>query len=262
MDKRINFKDVTFIIPIRVDSEDRTTNLRLIIEYINEYFITKILVLEADVKERFFNTSIKKIFKYDSNPIYHRTKYLNEMINQTNSPYIAVWDTDVLIESIQIQRAIEILRKKQATMVLPYDGRFFNVPKILKTLYIKTMDLSILKENIEIMHLAYGRFSVGGAFLVDRKDYLAAGKENENIIGWGPEDFERVKRFEILGYKVINIEGPLYHLHHPRGKNSWFASKDLELNNKKEYLTICKQNKNQLAKSIQKWHWVKAPQKN
>ena len=38
-------------------------------------------------------------------------------------------------------------------------------------------------------------------------------RRNEHFYGWGPEDAERVRRMEILGYPVgVNTEGPLYHL--------------------------------------------------
>ena len=48
--------------------------------------------------------------------------------------------------------------------------------------------------------------------------YVQAGGENEHFYGWGPEDLERVKRMEILGYSVTRIKGDLYHLYHLEGK--------------------------------------------
>jgi predicted glycosyltransferase involved in capsule biosynthesis len=57
----------------------------------------------------------------------------------------------------------------------------------------------------------YGYCSKGGAFLADRNKYLEAGGENENFLGWGPEDFERVKRMEILHQTVHFAKGPLFH---------------------------------------------------
>jgi hypothetical protein len=62
-----------------------------------------------------------------------------------------------------------------------------------------------------------GRSSVGGAFIVNKQRYLKGGGENENFYGWGPEDAERLKRMEILEEPTQRIEGPLFHLHHPRG---------------------------------------------
>ena len=77
--------------------------------------------------------------------------------------------------------------------------------------------------------------------------------ENENFYGWGPEDIERVKRWEILGYRIKRIEGSLFHLHHPRLKNSWYASNILELKNKQELINICRMNNAGLANYISSW---------
>ena len=46
------------------------------------------------------------------------------------------------------------------------------------------------------------QWSVGGAFLVNRVSYMEAGMENERFYGWGPEDVERVVRWDTLGYQI------------------------------------------------------------
>ena len=38
----------------------------------------------------------------------------------------------------------------------------------------------------------------------------------------GAEDFERYDRWKILGYRIVLVPGVLYHLTHPRGKNSCY----------------------------------------
>ncbi len=99
----------------------------------------------------------------------------------------------------------------------------------------------------------YGCNAVGGAFLVHREMYLNCGGENEHFYGWGPEDSERVKRMEILEYIPYRTEGPLYHLYHPRGKNSFFFDEQKELSNRKELLKICSMDKATLLTYIQSW---------
>jgi predicted glycosyltransferase involved in capsule biosynthesis len=66
--------------------------------------------------------------------------------------------------------------------------------------------------------------------------------ENENFYGWGVEDDERVKRMEVLGFSINRVQGPMFHLWHPRGKNSWYASKEAELRNSQEFLNTCKRS--------------------
>ena len=45
-----NFKDVTFIIPVRFDSEDRRRNFKICIDYLLNNFDTNIIVLESDTE--------------------------------------------------------------------------------------------------------------------------------------------------------------------------------------------------------------------
>ena len=98
--------------------------------------------------------------------------------------------------------------------------------------------------------------SVGGAFFVDRDIYLRAGGENEYFYGWGCEDLERVKRMEILGLPVCRAEGPLFHLYHPRKENSWYGSRELELQNRQEFLKVCGMTREELQAYIRTWKWV------
>ena len=44
----IDFRDVTFIIPIRFDSEDRKRNFKITIGFLEKTFDTNIIVMESD----------------------------------------------------------------------------------------------------------------------------------------------------------------------------------------------------------------------
>ena len=99
----------------------------------------------------------------------------------------------------------------------------------------------------------HGPHSVGGAFLVNRKVYLEAGGENECFYGWGPEDAERVKRMEVLGLPVCRANGSLFHLYHPRGKNSWYQNKEIEKRNRLEFLKVCGMTREELQEYVRTW---------
>ncbi|NQU32289.1 MAG: hypothetical protein HQ521_03565 [Bacteroidetes bacterium] len=253
--KKNDLTDLTFIIPIRIDSDERLENLNLVIELIKNNFDTKIIVLEADKNERVNSQLIdKKIFIEDYNPVFHHTKYRNYMTIQVTSPFIAIWDTDILIPPYQILKAVNLIRKHKTSFVIPYDGKVYKVDPVLKRLYSKNKILDCIIHNLKKMPLMYGHFSVGGAFIVNKIEYCKVGMENEKFYGWGPEDAERVKRWEILGYNVKKVDGPLFHLHHPRKENSWFGSEEIELINKFEFIRICKMKKDELIFEIQSWN--------
>ena len=100
-----------------------------------------------------------------------------------------------------------------------------------------------------------GRPSVGETFIVNRQRYMEAGGENENFYGWGPEDAERFKRIEILQEPVARIQGPLFHLYHPRGINSTFGHDERDKRNVRELVNICRMDTGQLKKYIDTWVW-------
>jgi predicted glycosyltransferase involved in capsule biosynthesis len=141
-------------------------------------------------------------------------------------------------------------------MVFPYDGNFYNTPSIVKNLYEEKKDIAVFSDNRNRFLKVYGHFSVGGAFMVNREAYIDAGMENENFYGWGPEDIERVKRWEILGYKIKWISGALYHLNHPRRENSWHFDNNAKKKMLKEYLNICRMNKSELTNYLEKFEWI------
>ena len=93
-------------------------------------------------------------------------------------------------------------------------------------------------------------------FIVNKHKYLKAGGENENFYGWGPEDAERFKRMEILEGAVERVDGPLFHLHHPRGINSTFGNDERDKKNLFEFIKICRMNTRQIKKYIETWEWT------
>jgi predicted glycosyltransferase involved in capsule biosynthesis len=229
-------------------------NLNLILEFIKNNFKTNIIVLEADKQEHVCSQLIDiKIYVEDLDIVFHRTKYLNQMVRISTTPYLAIWDTDVILASDQIIEAVQILRDNKAQMVFPYDGNFYQVNHLIKNLYLQKRDISILVDNIWRLDLMHGSYFVGGAFIVNKTDYKNAGMENENFYGWGPEDTERVKRWEILEFIIKRTKGVLFHLAHPRRDNSWFADKKTEISLRKELLRICKMDQVALKTEVQNW---------
>lgn len=138
-------------------------------------------------------------------------------------------------------------------MVYPYSGVFLGISRFLSSLFRDSLELSLLTSPFANKHLMNGYYSLGGAFLVNRDEYLKAGGENENFYGWGPEDYERFYRMEILNKEIVRIEGPLYHLFHTRGINSTYANKKLAIQCKEELCRICSMTTLELNNYIKTW---------
>lgn len=258
---RLNLINTTFVIPVRIDNTERERNLDVLLDYLNRIADTSVIILEADdaphYKLRHTYTNVTYLFVADTDPVFHRTRYLNQLIECATTPVVGVWDTDVIVPAGQIEKAVLEISEGRAVMAFPYDGNFYNVNSVKSERFRNELDINTLKLSINA-HTCMGSHSVGGAFLVNKALYMQAGGENEHFYGWGPEDVERVKRMEILELPVYRADGPLFHLHHPRGINSNYASSKLEIKNRKELFTVCEMLGDELKEYIRTWSWVKS----
>ena len=226
---KTNLEDLTFLMPLKVDSVIRIENLSAIIRYLQRHFQTHIAVLEAGAYDngllrKLLNREVKYTFIEDKDPVFHRTKYRNIMAKAVETPFLAVWDVDVLVDKNQIIDTMDKLRKDETDMAYPFDGRFYDTSEIIRTLYMKKQQMKILHRNRERMILLYGDKHKGGAFLANTEKYRLSGMENENFYGWGPEDFERYDRWNNMQFRVYNSPGGMYHFTHPRDLNGRFNS--------------------------------------
>lgn len=251
---RVQDDIVTFVIPVRIDSSERQQNLDAVLDQLSKRKRTKIILLEADT------SSIYKVpencpnvtycFVKDDNPIFYRTKYLNELLRKADTSIVGIWDTDVIVPDDQIDYSIADIQKGKAVMSFPYDGHFNMCSLEDSFVFRNKRSIVFLKDKEHFNSVIH---SVGGAFFVHKDIYQKAGGENEHFYGWGMEDLERVKRLEILGFPVSRVEGSLYHLFHYRNENSRFYNPILENESRKEFLKVCGMLKEQLEQYVRIW---------
>jgi hypothetical protein len=250
-----NLKDVTFIIPIRLDSEDRLTNYNIIINHLTNLFDTNIIVFESDEisheDKLKIHDSIEYVFEKNGEPLFHRTRILNLMTKMSKTDIICNYDTDVVFMEQQYINAINKV-KNGHTLVFPYDGKFMNVLKPFFNSIKENKFENLFEKDMELANPN----SFGGAFFFDKKKYFEAGLENENFVSWGFEDNERVVRLNKLGYNISRVPGMLYHLEHERTMNS--APNHSNYNkNMMEYNKIHNLPIEQLRNYVKTWKWIK-----
>lgn len=230
-------KDITFFIPVRLDTICRLENLLMTIRHITRNFNTNILVLEASTYQnhllsKLLSKNVNYHFIEDDDMVFHRTKYINLAVKtMINTPLVAIWDADVIVPALQIYEAIQSLRKGDSDVAFPYDGTFLDTSFIIREAFIETgQRISFLQSNKEKMNTIYGPCICGGGFLVSKEKYVWAGLEDERFYGWGCEDTERTERWRTLGFRFFRSKGVLFHLSHPReATNSKFGSKQHRL---------------------------------
>ena len=254
---KIDNQNVTFVIPVRIDSPERSANLDVVLEQLSHRKQTFVLILEADamplyeVKKEYPN--VKYSFVEDYDPVFHRTKYLNQLLQDTKTILVGIWDTDVILSNEQIDNALQDICEGKAVMSYPYDGHFYSCTQEESVFYRRESSMDYLLRLKRTGDSFCMSNSVGGAFLVRKDIYVESGGENEFFYGWGMEDQERVRRLFILGWPVTRVDGPLFHLYHPRNENSRYKNDKVENESRKEFLKVCSMTSGDLRRYIRSW---------
>jgi hypothetical protein len=259
---KYDLKDVTFIIPVRIDSMIRLENLLLTLDNLESNFHTNIVIVEAayyhnGILKQLISDNITYYFIEDKDPILHRTKYLNRISKDVNTNITGIWDADVILDSTQIMDAVQQLRDNRCDFAYPYDGNFLDTSEIIRIHYLLYKDIDFLKKNMSKMNLLYSSIkegnSLGGAFLISTEKYKLSGLENEDFYGWGVEDGERYNRWLILNYSMYRSRGALFHLSHPRDINGIVRSEYHQAAAINEMQTILNSTRDEL---INRFHQV------
>ena len=118
---KYDMKDLTVLIPIRVESLVRLENVLAVIRYLRKYFETNIMVLEADKRNNgvlcsLLPQNVDYIFVPDNDPVFYRTKYINQMAMKATTEFLAIWDADVvsLPSQVYLANTIFAIRMKES----------------------------------------------------------------------------------------------------------------------------------------------------
>lgn len=255
-----DLSNATFIMPLRIESQDRLRNIILSLGYLLNNFKTNVIIQEVDTDSKFQQyaapeleklvsdlSSITLIFEKSDDPIFHRTRILNDMLLESKTDVVVNYDTDVIFPESSYLQAYDMILNQGYDLVYPY-GQGNWQEKI--TLYPQLID-DFIGTGFNWKSLTHGTKNenstsdYGWAQFFNRKSYIEGGMENEEFVSYGYEDNERVYRFETLGYKVGRVEDQIFHLEHARTFNSWFSNPHIG-NNKDLYERIKTLNKEKL----------------
>ena len=236
-----NVKDLTkttFIIPVCVESKDRYNNAVSVLGFLNKNFKTNVIIHELtkdDSKLDFIsslkNLKINHIVEVNSLDCYHRTRQLNEMLNIVKTPVVVNYDIDVILPVDSYIESQKLILEGVSDFVYPYgDGEFQR--EISLSFNRNYFNVNFDLQSIDNKLLKTIRSKYGHCVFADTKKYIKCGGENENFIGWGPEDQERENRFITLKYNVSRVDNLVYHFEHSRTQFSNGSSKYYDLNHK------------------------------
>jgi hypothetical protein len=235
---KIELKSTTFIIPLRIESEDRLRNIITVICYILSTFDCKVIIKEVDTESIFERDALPQIkdfldndisnlthiFEKSDDEVFYRMTYINEMIDMSNTDIIINYDCDVLMKPETYIESCRLIIEDNYDLVYPYgfgawQKQIFADDEMVSEFLSNDCDFSILeKRHVENLS-QYGHVQ-----FFKKSSYIKGGMENENFKGSSPEDKERHYRFIELGYNVGRLDHHIYHLEHSRGDNSWPVS--------------------------------------
>ena len=265
---KIDLSEATFIIPIRIESNDRLRNVITTTAFLLENFDTSIIIKEVDSESVFQRNAlpilkdileeeinINHIFEKSNEQSFHRQRVLNEMILEADTEIVINYDCDVLLPVDSYYEAYSSILHHTYDVVYPYGQGMYQkqvqATDEIVSKFLETGDFSILDSNSNIHTSEYG-----WAQFFNRQVYIDGGMENESFVAYSPEDKERFYRFTTLGYNVGRIDDYVYHLEHVRGENSWFSNPHMN-SNMEEWEKIQMMNKQQLIEYYSEQDYLK-----
>ena len=264
----IDLSKATFIIPIRIESQDRLRNVIATTAFLLENFKTNIIIKEVDSESVFLrdalpiledildvDVNVKHIFEKSDEPLFHRQKVLNEMIMEADTEVVVNYDCDAILPIESYKEAYDMIMNRQADVVYPYGQGQYQY-----RVFADDDTVSKFLETYDYQHLidkSKRHDSDFGWVQFFRRDvYIEGGMENENFKAYAPEDKERFYRYNTLGYNVGRINSDIYHLEHARGENSWFSNPHMQAN-MALWDVLSKMNKDQLKEYYSRQPYLK-----
>lgn len=259
--------DLTFLIPTRIETEDRLRNIISSVSYLLKHIPAKVIVKEVSNRETFKFRAIPEIkkqvntdnlsylFEENNDPLFCKSKVLNDLIIASDTKVVANYDADCILPLSSYHQAYNAIYEDHVDLVYPYGCGIYQwrteYSMEIYTEFINTLDISVLDKKKQLSNS-----TIGWTQFVNRQKYIDSYMMNENFISWGCEDDEFYYRMSVLGNRIGRIDNYVYHLEHSRTHNSWFSNPNFN-NNYQLWNQIKTFDKNQLVRYYESLDYVK-----
>ena len=249
--------DLSFLIPTRIETEDRLRNIISSVSYLLKHIPAKVIVKEVSERPTFQFRAIPEIKKYvdisnltylyeeTKEPLFCKSKVLNDLIVASDTKVVVNYDADCILPISSYCQSYDLIINDQADVVYPYGcGVYQWKAEYNRNIYdefVNSLDVSVLDKKKTL-----STSTIGWTQFVSREKYINSFMMNENFISWGCEDDEFYYRMSVLGNKIGRIDNYVYHLEHSRTHNSWFSNPNFN-NNYQLWNTIKTFDRNQLV---------------
>ena len=267
-------KDVTYLLPCRIESEDRLRNVITSISYIMKTFPeAKVLVKEVDTQSHFSESALpriksyvgdtsqlKHIFEQSSEKFFHKTRILNDLCVAADTPILYNHDVDVVVLKNSHELAHRAITQEGSDAVYPFGCGIYQwavtysnelLDKFLSSHDGNDADFEVLKD-----HKVRIPSSIGWGQMITKTCEVSAGLWNEEFISWGAEDCEFYYRLNLFGFKVGRVIDDIYHFEHGRTFNSHYHNPKFQ-DNDRLWNWIRTQDKESLTQYYAKLDYIK-----
>ena len=260
--------DLTFLIPTRIETEDRLRNIISSVSYLLRHVPAKVIVKEVSGRNTFLHRALPEIRKYadtdnlihiyeeNNDPLFCKSKVLNDLIVASDTSIVANYDADCILPKESYRKAYEMILHQEADVVYPYGcGIYqwkaeFNME--IYDEFVKSWDgTSVLDKKKTLSNS-----TIGWTQFIRRENYINSYMMNENFVSWGCEDDEFYFRMSTLGNRIGRLNNYVYHLEHGRTYNSWFSNPNFN-NNYQLWNTIKTFDRDQLVKYYETQDYLK-----
>lgn len=249
--------DLSFVIPIRVDTPDRLENCETILRFLLKHFPeAEIQLIEEDTQTK--TASLRQAFptvawhfKFNDKH-FSRGAALNTGFLRSSRRCVCAYDTDILLDPRAVRRAVRLIRSGRWSIVIPFNLIFVELSGGRRKSVIESLDIGGLSRIARLTDVPKhpeiaARVLSGAIMLCDRDIAVMEGGYNRKMISYGWEDIEFFKRFEKLGYFSYMLGGfNLIHLDHQRGPDS--RINDMYEINRMEFEKVVNMSKAELRK--------------
>ena len=227
--------NITYIIPARIESNDRLRNITTSVSYLLRKFPeARVIVKEVD-KEPIFSQyalptietivdtkNLQYIYEKNTDDLFHKTRILNDLILEADTEIVASHDVDVVYPVESHITAYNMINSGEFDVVYPYGCGVYQY----QVVYPEKLYEMFLNSNFDIRLLlgscATQASTIGWTQFYNRNKVIEGFMWNENFISWGAEDCEFYFRLSSFGFNVGRVMSDIYHFEHGRTFNSHY----------------------------------------
>jgi len=262
-------KNLSFLLPCRIESEDRLRNVITSITYLLSTFPdSNVVVKEVDSHSHFKFRALPEIKKYtdtsklihyfeeSDEKFFHKTKILNDLLCLSTTDILYNYDVDIVVPKDSILFSHQAISDNQCDAVYPFGCGIYQwavnySSELMENFISNKFDLNILipQSNRRSSTIGWGQ-------MIKRKVYIDSYMWNENFISWGAEDCEFYYRLSALGYTVGRVNDDIFHLEHGRTFNSHYNNPKFS-DNYKLWQWMRNQDKESIIDYYEKQEYVK-----